>query len=189
MILYKLCFVNIKYLFTLKLRKMKKMIYVFGIVSSMILLMSNSSCETQPNSNEILAVKQEQMMQEANTQTGMPAIKNFQERKLMKMILELRDQENLICYAYIVSELTGKPVFLGKCIGYGLPYATQFTNPMKVERLYQGGYEILPQADPNGLFMPASAEGTWIMLIDPNTNEPHPVYCEPRVLISPFKLY
>jgi hypothetical protein len=36
--------------------------------------------------------------------------------------------------------------------------------------------------------MPASAEGTWIMLIDPKTNEPHPVYIEPRVLISPFPL-
>lgn len=167
---------------------MKKMIYVFGMVAGMMLLMSNSGCESKPNSNDALAYKQEKLMQEANAQTGMPAIKNFQERKLMKMILELRDQENLICYAYIVPEMTGKPVFLGKCIGYGLPYATQYTNPMKTESSHQGGYEILPQADPNGLFMPSSADGTWIMMIDPNTNEPRPVYIEPKVLVSPFKL-
>lgn len=164
------------------------MIYVFGMVAGMMLLMSNSGCESKPNSNDDLAYKQEKLMQEANSQTGMPAIKNFQERKMMKMILELRDQENLVCYAYIVPEMTGKPVFLGKCIGYGLPYATQYTNPMKTESSYKGGYEILPQADPNGLFMPASADGTWLLMIDPNTNEPRPVYIEPKVLVSPFKL-
>ena len=49
------------------------------------------------------------------------------------------------------------------------------------------GY-ALPQADPNGLFMPASAEGTWLMLINPKTNQPSPVYIEPRVTVSPFPL-
>lgn len=167
---------------------MKKMNSIFSLVAVMMLLMSNSSCDTQPTSNQVLEQKQEQLMQEANRQTGMPAIKNFQERKLMKMILELRDQENLICYAYIIPEMTGKPVFLGKCIGYGLPYATQYTNPQAQTYTGQYGIAILPQADPNGLFMPESADGTWLMMIDPNTNEPRPVYCEPKVLVSPFKL-
>lgn len=166
---------------------MKKVIY-FLVFSMTFALMSNSSCEESKSTNQKLGEKQEQLMQEANRQTGMPAIKNFQERKMMKMILELRDQENLVCYAYIVPEMTGKPVFLGKCIGYGLPYATQYTNPMATNRSYRGGFEILPQADPNGLFMPASADGTWLLMIDPSTNEPRPVYIEPRVLVSPFKL-
>jgi len=160
---------------------MKKLIYL-GVILLAFVLMSNSGCEQ--SSNSLLAEKQEQIMQEANRQVGMPAIVNFQERKLMKAILELRDQENLICYAYIVPEMTGKPVFLGKCIGYGLPYSTQYTNP---EKTTGAGYS-LPQADPNGLFMPQSADGTWLMMIDPKTNEPHPIYCEPKVLISPFKL-
>ncbi len=160
---------------------MKKLIYL-SVILLAFLLMSNSGCEQ--SSNSVLAKKQEQIMQEATRQVGMPAIVNFQERKLMKMILELRDQENLICYAYIVPELTGKPVFLGKCIGYGLPYSTQYTNPEQ----YYGNGSTLPQADPNGLFMPASADGTWLMMIDPKTNEPKPVYIEPKVLVSPFKL-
>jgi hypothetical protein len=45
----------------------------------------------------------------------------------------------------------------------------------------------LPQAEPNGLFMPSSAEGTWLMLLD-SKNEPHPVYIEPRIIVSPFSL-
>jgi hypothetical protein len=46
----------------------------------------------------------------------------------------------------------------------------------------------LPQADPNGLFSPASAEGTWILMKDPNGKEVKPVYIEPRIIVSPFKL-
>ena len=151
------------------------------------------SCDdNKPTSDQKLNQSQEQLMQEANRQVGMPAIKNFQERKNLKMILELRDQENLVCYAYLWNEFNGKLVFLGKCIGYGIPYATEFTNPMKQEKemFYREGYGSMsmPQADPNGLFMPVAAEGTWVMLIDPATNEPHPVYIEPRVIVSPFKL-
>ena len=154
----------------------------------MLFLMSNSGCEASQSADDTLNQKQEQIMKEANRELGMPNIINFQERKLMKMILEKRDQENLVCYAYIVPEMTGKPVFLGRCMGYGLPYATQYTNPMHTVSSYQGGFEILPQADPNGLFMPADAEGTWLMLLD-SSNTPRPVYIEPRILVSPFKLF
>jgi hypothetical protein len=38
------------------------------------------------------------------------------------------------------------------------------TEPQKTSR---ENY-VTPQADPNGLFSPASAEGTWILLKDPN---------------------
>ena len=61
----------------------------------------------------------------------MPAINHFQERKLLKTVLELRDKENLICYAYLWAENPGKLVYIGKCIGFGIPYATEFTNPQK----------------------------------------------------------
>ena len=106
------------------------------------------------------------------------------------MIYELRDQEKMICYAYLWTEFNGKLVYFGKCMGYGIPYATQFSNPQKRE--HDGGYSVeygyeLPQAEPNGLYMPADAEGTWLLMID-DKGESHPVYCEPRVIVSPFPL-
>lgn len=164
--------------------------WLLGVLVCVLGLSIACVFDDKPTTNSDLAAKQEAIMKEANAQTGMPAIKNFQERKLMKMILELRDQENLVCYAYIVPEMTGKPMFLGKCIGYGLPYATQYTNPevLQTPGVSDRGCTTLPQADPNGLFMPGQAEGTWIMLIDPKTNQPRPVYCEPRLLVSPFPL-
>ncbi len=36
--------------------------------------------------------------------------------------------------------------------------------------------------------MPSSAEGTWVSLKDPNSDDVKVVYIEPRVVVSPFKL-
>lgn len=166
--------------------------HLFFILMTMFIL---TSCEEFKNSNQEISQQQEQLMSEANRQLGMPAITNFQERKLAKMIFELRDREDLVCYAYIVNHMTGKLVFLGKCIGYGLPYSTQYTNPMQVVNRYgnaanaaNAAIETIPQADPNGLFMPEGLSATWLMMIDPDTKEPRPVYLEPEIIVSPFKL-
>lgn len=145
-------------------------------------------------SDDMQREQQERLLAEGTSQVGMPAIKNFRERKLLKEILELRDQDGLVTYTYLYNEREGKLVFLGETIGYGLPYATQFTNPEKIERYTAPGgghwaYEALPQADPNGLFSPSSAEGTWVLLKDPNGKDVRPVYIEPRIVVSPFKLH
>ncbi len=132
--------------------------------------------------------QQGQMMTEATAQTGMPAIKNFRERKLLKDILELRDQNGLVTYAYTFSEMTGKYAFFCDSIGYGIPYATQYTNPARPSWSTGNGGFPLPNADPNGLFSPAAAEGTWVMCKNPSGKDVQPVYVEPRVIVSPFKL-
>jgi hypothetical protein len=48
---------------------------------------------------------------------------------------------------------------------------------------------LMTQAEPNGLYMPSGAEGTWVQMLDPDTNQVEPVYIEPRVTISPFRLH
>jgi hypothetical protein len=145
-----------------------------------------AGCDTQQSTDRVERIETEKQMKEAYAQTGLPAITNFQEKKLMKMIYELRDREDLINYAYLYNEMTGQLVFLGRCVGYGLPYATQYSNPEKHGEW--GGMPNMPQPEPNGLFMPESAQATWLMLVDPQTNEPRPVFVEPNLLISPFKL-
>jgi hypothetical protein len=149
------------------------------------LLMASRGCE--PSSDDIQRNQQERILAEGTAQVGMPAIKNFRERKLLKDIIELRDQTGLATYTYVFAEMTGQFTFLCASIGYGLPVATQFTNPQKLERS-SAGLATLPQADPNGLFSPSSAEGTWVMCSDPDSKEARPVYVEPRIIVSPFKL-
>lgn len=145
--------------------------------------------ETPASADQVQKHQQEAMMKEATTQTGMPAIKNFRERKLAKLILEMRDQEGLTTYTYVQNEHTGKFKFLGESVGFAIPYATQYTSPQKIERAeHQIGYAILPQADPNGLYSPGAAEGSWVIMKDPNSDKVAPVYIEQRVLVSPFKL-
>lgn len=150
----------------------------------------SGGCDERQSSDQVQQAQQERILAEGTAQVGMPAIKNFRERKMVKDILELRDQTGLVTYTYLYNEMTGKLVFFGETIGYGIPYSTQFTSPEKLEwhGSTGGGWQRLPQADPNGLFSPSSAEGTWVLMKNPNGNETRPVYVEPRIIVSPFKL-
>ena len=133
-------------------------------------------------------------MTNASRQLGMPAIKNFQEKKNLKMIYELCDQEKFICHAYLFNTMKGEVgQYLGKCVGYGIPYSTQFSNPNKFGTVDGGEYGArnpytMPQAEPNGLFKPEGLSATWLMMIDPKDGKPRPVYVEPEIIVSPFKL-
>jgi hypothetical protein len=147
--------------------------------------------EYEQSSDDKIKVQQERTMSEMVAQTGLPAIKNFQEKKMMKMLYELRDQENLVCHAYLVNQMTGEVgQYLGTCIGYGLPASTQYSNPEKrVRNKMTSDYNYnIPQAEPNGLFMPEGLSATWLMMIDPSTGDARPVYIEPQIIVSPFKL-
>ena len=164
---------------------MKRIIMMIAVI--MVTVMSCDQGE--PSADTVQRKQTERAMGEAQRQIGMPNIVNFQQRKLMKMIYELCDKEDLICYAYTKSEYSGKLTFIGKCIGYGIPFSAQFTNPEKIAYMRHNiGVATLPQADPNGLFMPTSSSATWLMMIDPKTKKPRPVYIEPEIVVSPFEL-
>jgi hypothetical protein len=128
---------------------------------------------------------------EAERQVGMPRIVNFNERKMARQILELRDDAKLVCYAYFFVPMTGELKFYGKCMGYGLPYSTQFTNPSRPEEVDVEGHPnaavVLQQPDPNQLFMPTSSSATWLMMIDEKTGETVIDYVEPKIIVTPIK--
>ena len=170
---------------------MKKSIIAVLFLTISIFLVTGCR-EVKNTADKIQAQQTATQMAEAQRQVGMPNITNFQQRKLMKMIYELCDKENLICYAYIKSDYHGKLFFIGKCIGFGIPFSAQFTNPEKVVHRIRhtgGSFGTLAQADPNGLFMPTASSATWLMMIDPKTNKPRPVYLEPEIVVSPFPLH
>lgn len=171
---------------------------ILVLLSFLLITFAFVGCETELTADASQAKATAQALDVANRGIGMPAIGNFQQKKTLKMIYELTDQENLICYAYLWNEMQGKAVYIGKCIGYGIPFSAQFTNPEKViEGDKALGYDLsgyinypmkLPQADPNGLFMPTSSSATWLIMVDPKTNKPRPVYFEPTIIVSPFPL-
>lgn len=128
--------------------------------------------------------QQEQLLQQANDQVGLPNITNFYEKKLAKKVLELRDDSKLITYAY-TTNMNGKYVYLGKCMGYGLPYSTQYTNPQKT---VGGNGAVIAQADPNALFSADGTSATWLVLVDEVTGEQSVVYAEPNIVVTQTKL-
>ncbi|HBI6987985.1 TPA: hypothetical protein K8N17_000205 [Clostridium perfringens] len=136
--------------------------------------------------------KQEQILEESNRQLGMPNIVNFFEKDMAKKIWELRDNPQLTTYAY-TTNLDGKFVYLGRCIGFGLPYTTQYTNPEKMDTVDGGEYGArnpytIPQSDPNGLFSSETTNATWLILVNEETNETEIIYSEPSIVVTQSKL-
>lgn len=153
----------------------------YGLMLAMAPLLMASTCD---DSNSIQSRQQELILAQITNAVGMPAIVNFAEKRMMKEVFELRDQ-TLPTTTYVM-DLYGKLHKVCDLIGYGLPYATEYTNPKYVASW--SSHVILPQADPNGLFPPANAEGTWVACTNPATKKAQILYIEPRVVVSPFPL-
>lgn len=145
-----------------------------------------AACDQPPTSTQIERRKQEELSMQAVTQVGMPAIVNFAEKRMMKDILELRDK-NVATTTYLVG-MNNQLTKVCDSIGYGLPYATQYTNPSRVVYDQSRGSQVIPQADPNGLYSPASADGTWVLCVDHKDGKAKPVFIEPRIIVSPMAL-
>jgi hypothetical protein len=166
------------------------MLKLFAMIPLVMMLAQESSCTP----SETVADQRERqqtaiLTAQASTQVGMPGITRFTEKRNLKMLYELRDDPKLSTIAYIV-DLNGHLHKFCDALGYGFPYATQFTNPER-DTYYDSTSTVhfqMPQPEPNGLFMPNSADGTWVMCLNPENKAVQPVYVEPRVIISPFPL-
>jgi len=158
---------------------MKKLFTLIAIMTTIIILLTGCL----ENSDTVLNQQQDQNLTQANNAIGLPNMHNFFEKKTLKKILEMRDNPNLTTYTY-TQAMDGHFVYVGRSIGYGIPYSTQYTNPSK----YDSTGLALPQADPNGLFSPSSANATWVLLVDEKTNEPYIAYMEPNMVVYEKKL-
>lgn len=158
-----------------------------GLVGLILCAFDSGGCGTSTG-DSAQTQQQQDSINNVRQQVGMPGITNFTELRMMKRLYEMRDQE-VVTYSYI-QDMQGRLWHLCDSLGYGLPYSAQFSNPQRPAYAYETheqGNITLPQAEPNGLYMPDNAEGTWVNCAT-NKGEFHPVYVEPRVIVSPFKL-
>lgn len=158
---------------------------MFLALALIFVMQSADSCDDQTPSAKEQNAKQEILQQQSNAQAGMPGITNFTEKKIVRKLYELRDQ-NIATFSYVM-DMNGHLWHVCDSIGYGLPYGVQFTNPEQHIWSSSANNYNITQAEPNGLFMPSTAEGTWVICADPK-GQPAPVYVEPRVIVSPFKM-
>jgi hypothetical protein len=140
----------------------------------------------QPSADMQQRHQQEQVSQQSNAVAGFPAIENFGPKKTLKIVLELADKMSPT-YSY-VKDANGPFRKICDSMGYPIPYATQYTNPMKPAEKGTEGITTIPQADPTGLFSPAAADATWVLCLDPVTHQLAPFYEEEKVTTTPFPL-
>lgn len=130
---------------------------------------------------------------------GMPAIQNFTEKRMLKMLYELRDNANLVTYSYYVDMAGNRhKVCPTTSLGYGIPFSAQYTAPHALRRAYplwsNGETSSVSetynaeQPEPNGIYMPDSSSATWVMCMDPQSKQATPVYVEPSIIVSPFPM-
>lgn len=159
------------------MKKLLGLLIVLAMVCTMV------GCENDTSD------KEEAYTEEIKTQSldavGLPDVVNFFEMSQLKEIYEMRDDANLICYWYTTNEMSGKLIYRGTCIGYGIPYSTQITNPSMIE--YSKGMEgVIDQAEPNGLYSTGSSTATWVLTTDKQGNI-SPTYVEDEVTVAQVK--
>jgi len=144
-----------------------------------------AACHYTPSAEDQDTQQTQALQAQAAKEVGMPNITHFTEKRLATELAELRDQPDLSTYTYMQG-IDGKLICLGRSIGFGIPYSTQITNPQRAD-YYSAGPVALPQAEPNGLYMPESASATWVMLVGKD-GKAHPTYVEPNITVTTVAL-
>jgi len=171
---------------------MKKILFTtalaIGVATPALAFWGSNS--TPPSSDKSTAKQMETLLKEAERQTGLPAVTNFTEKRMVKWLYELRDQPNYRTYTYIVT-MTGKLVKICDSVGYGINASIQYSNPEKVMKNgshYDGTFGTMPQAEPNALFMPEGLAATYVMCVSEDSDDVKAVYIEPEIIVSPIEL-
>lgn len=156
---------------------------------ALAIVIALSACKTEATSDQRMAAQQEKALQDGVSSVGMPAIKNWREKRLLKMIYELRDQDGLRTYTYVVAQQTGARVFLCDSIGFPINDATGFSSPEKVYTSGGGSHSFpMIQAEPNGLFTPDASNSYWVMCLDTEKGKPAPTFITGYPLVTTFPL-
>lgn len=143
-----------------------------------------------PSSDKAMQQKAESQQKQIDQMVGFPSVVNGFEKRMVRMLYEKRDDPNYRTFSYIVT-MTGEFVKVCDSVGFGINASIQFSNPQKV---YHGSgangrsAAFIPQAEPNGLFMPEGLAATYVLCIDEKAEELVPVYVEPEIIVSPFPL-
>ncbi|MEQ8308067.1 MAG: hypothetical protein RIA09_16035 [Hoeflea sp.] len=161
---------------------------LFSLLAVSVLALS--ACDPQQSIGEQRETEATKLLQDAaSTAVGIPAIKNFTEKRQLKMLYELRDQADLVTYSYYV-DLYGNlhEICPSTSVGYGMPFSAQFTAPeVPVHIGANGASGQRHQPEPSGIYMPDSTSATWVICLGED-GELQPTYVEPQIIVrlTPF---
>lgn len=161
-----------------------KNFYLIVISVFMIVLIGCDRSSSQESKDA--AVVDRQQAQYAKGQP-IPAFDWSLERHLISELYKLRNKK-VATHAVWRSDYG---IVEGDCpsLGYGLPYDTSLTNPLKgvvVDFPNTTGYHTftVEQPEPNGIFASKNTAATWVMCVG-GAGSIEPVYIESKVTIYP----
>lgn len=166
---------------------MKKLI--LGVVG-VVLLLTGCNYEKSQEMKDAEMVSQQQS-QLAKSQP-VPAYNWSLERHLL---IQLYNTRNMKAITHSVWR-SNTGMIEGDCpsIGFGIPFDTSLTNPLRADMArFDGGVEhirgivTLEQAEPNGIFASKNTNATWVMCVNTaGVIEPH--YVESKVSSYPYSV-
>ena len=158
---------------------MKKKLLVVGIIGALMAsMLVGCSYETEETQYT------DEIKNQISDMYGYPNVSNFFEYSQLKEIYEMRDDPSLVCYSYTKNDMTGKWIYQGTCVGYGIPYGASITSPERYE--YNGA--TLPLSEPNGLYTNGvTSSATWVLTTDKDGNVT-PTYVESEITVTQSKI-
>jgi hypothetical protein len=160
--------------------KMKMILFITVFVIAGLLLGVSSCSETQDERDQILS--DEQLSQYSKRQP-LPIFDWSLEREMLIKLYELRNKQ--VATHSVWRSALGS--IEGDCpsIGFGLPYDTSLTNPLKPVDPDWHESSIVEQQEPNGVYASKNTSATWVMCTGPGGSlEPH--YVETKVTVYPY---
>jgi hypothetical protein len=166
----------------------KKHPIAIGLGLVVILTAGQSGCDGEPQPASAAQMEQRSQnlqMEQFLRNQPVPSFDWSLERHMLIQLYTAR-QKATNTFSVVQSEFTGKILWECASIGFPLPYATQLTNPMQVSGDTHCGGQCgvsavaIGQQEPNGLFPPATADGTWVPCVD-DKGKITPVYEERKV--------
>ena len=163
---------------------MKKCKVIVALLCAVLMVSMLTGCMNESNETRYT----DELKDQISNMYGYPDVSNFFEYSQLKEIYEMRDNPNLVCYWYTKNDMSGKLVYQGTCIGYGIPYSASITAPESLQRLQYVGWERLPLAEPNGLYTDGlSTSATWVLTTDSDGNIT-PTYVESEITVTQAKM-
>lgn len=148
-----------------------------------LLVLSGCNKTTTQDSKDKAAAN-EQQAQYAKSQP-VPKYNWSLERHL---VIELQNVRNVKAATHSVWR-SNTGVIEGDCpsIGFGIPYDTSLTNPLKAVGNRAYSLTSIEQAEPNGIFISKNTSATWVMCSGENGSI-EPIYIESKVTVYPYPL-
>jgi len=151
---------------------------IIRILTLVIFGLFLTACDVSQDTRDRRAVDNQQAIY--STSQPVPKFKWSIERHL---VAELYRARNLKAATHSVWR-GETSVVEGDCpsMGYGIPYDTSLTNPLKRIPTHGG---IIEQAEPNGIYASKNTAATWVLCVDGN-GDINPLYVESKVTSYPY---